>query len=434
MGEILSRSLATLTSIQLPVYREYYLLVQFWQSAIASFSKLASHCSNIQQRGVAEATSAPYRDLVARIRDHDACPGALQLHQAADGALARLRLPGGVISPGQLEALARAAVKFGSPAMELTSRGNIQLRAITDATAVAEIVAAAGLLPSQTHERVRNIVASPLSGRVGGRTDIRGLVPELDEAIRSEPALAELPGRFLFGVDDGRADISGLAADASAHFLDDNTAALLLAGRDTGVRLDRPNIVPALITVATRFAATREKAWRVAELTDTALLLEHFTASAEPGATWPPAGRPPVGWLAQDDGRVALGAAVPLGVLHARVAEFLAAIGAPLAITPWRSVLVFDLDEGVADTALRVLAPMNLVFDETSPWLSVSACTGSPGCEHSAADVRADATAALDDPADGHRHFVGCDRACGSPPVGQILVATGDGYQPRTRS
>jgi precorrin-3B synthase len=371
---------------------------------------------------------------VARIRDRDACPGALQLHQAADGALARVRLPGGVISPGQLEALAHAATDFGSPAMELTSRGNIQLRAITDTVAVAEIAAAAGLLPSQTHERVRNIVASPLSGRIGGTTDIRGLVGELDEAIQSEPALADLPGRFMFGVDDGRADISGLAADVGAHFLGERTAALLLAGRDTGVRLDRPNVVPALIGAAVRFAGTRGKAWRVVELTDTGPLLEQFTPSAEYGATWPPVICPPVGWLQQNDGRVALGAAVPLGVLQARVAEFLAAIDAPLAITPWRSVLVFDLDEGVAETALRVLAPMGLVFDENSPWLSVSACTGSPGCEHSAADVRADAAAALNDPADGHRHFVGCDRACGSPPAGQILIATGYGYQPRARS
>jgi precorrin-3B synthase len=377
---------------------------------------------------------APYRDLVARIRDRDACPGALQLHQAADGALARVRLPGGVISPGQLETLAHAATQFGSPAMELTSRGNIQLRTVTDTAAVAEMVAAAGLLPSQTHERVRNIVASPLSGRVAGTTDIRELVTELDEAIQSEPRLAELPGRFMFGVDDGRGDISGLAADAGAHFLGEATAALVLAGRDTGVRLNKPDIVPALVAVATQFAATHGKAWRVTELTDTAPLLEQFTPTAAPGATWPPVTRPPVGWLPQDDGRIALGAAVPLGVLQARVAEFLAAINAPMAVTPWRSVLVFDLDEGVADTALRVLAPMGLVFDERSPWLSVSACTGSPGCEHSAADVRADATAALSDPADGHRHFVGCDRACGSPPSGQVLVASGDGYQLRARS
>ena len=89
---------------------------------------------------------------------------------------------------------------------------------------------------------------------------------------------------------------------------------------------------------------------------------------------------------------------MPLGVLQARVAEYLAAVDAPMVITPWRSVLVFDLDEGVADAALRVLAPMGLVFDENSPWLDVSACTGSPGCEHSAADVRADAAAAVERP------------------------------------
>jgi precorrin-3B synthase len=383
---------------------------------------------------VAWHVTAPYRDLVARTRDRDACPGALQLHQAADGALARVRLPGGMISAAQLEELAHAAMRFGSPAMELTSRGNIQLRAITDTAAVAEMVAAARLLPSQSHERVRNIVASPLSGRVGGITDIRALVTELDEAIQSAPALAELPSRFMFGVDDGRADISGLAADVGAHFLDEVTAALLLAGRDTGVRLKRPDVVPALVAIAARFAATHGKAWRVAELADTALLLKQFTPSAEPGATWPPVVRPPVGWLLQDDGRVALGAAVPLGVLQARVAEYLAAIGAPLVITPWRSVLICDLDDGVADAALRVLAPMGLVFDENSPWLAVSACTGRPGCEHSAADVRADAAAALDEPAGGHRHFVGCERACGSPPVGEVLVATDDGYRSRERS
>jgi precorrin-3B synthase len=65
-----------------------------------------------------------------------------------------------------------------------------------------------------------------------------------------------------------------------------------------------------------------------------------------------------MGWIRRDDGRVALGAAVPLGVLQAHVAEHLAAIGAPLVVTLWRSVLVFDLDD--TDAALRVLAPMGL--------------------------------------------------------------------------
>jgi precorrin-3B synthase len=345
-----------------------------------------------------------------------------------------VRLPGGMITAHQLQVLARAADDWSLPAMELTSRGNIQLRGITDTAAVAEVVAEADLLPSETHERVRNIVASPLSGRVGGTADVRGLVTELDTAIQAEPALTELPGRFMFGIDDGHADISGLAADVGVHLVGEATAALLLAGRDTGFRLDTYDVVGALVAVAARFAIGRGKAWRITELNDTGPLLEDFAVTAKPGATWPPITRPPVGWIQQDDGRVALGAAVPLGVLQARVAQYLAAIDAPMVITPWRSVLVCDLDDGVAEVALRVLAPMGLVFDENSPWLSVSACTGRPGCEHSAADVRADAAAAIDEPAAGHRHFVGCDRACGSPPIGEVLIATGDGYRRRVRS
>ncbi|HEY9264542.1 MAG TPA: hypothetical protein VIQ11_08070, partial [Mycobacterium sp.] len=30
------------------------------------------------------------------------------------------------------------------------------------------------------------------------------------------------------------------------------------------------------------------------------------------------------------------------------------------------------------------------------------------------------------------RHFVGCDRACGSPGHGEVLIATRDGYRPRS--
>ncbi|MBS4730470.1 precorrin-3B synthase [Mycobacterium sp. SM1] len=363
---------------------------------------------------------------MTRSRAHDACPGALRVHQAADGALVRVRLPGGMISAGQFAALARAARRFGSGSLELTSRGNVQIRGVCDPANVTTALAGAGLLPSATHERVRNIVASPLSGRIGGLADVRGWVTELDEAIQAEPALARLPGRFWFSLDDGRADVSGLGADVGVQVVDDGVA-LLLAGRDTGVRLSAGEVVPTLTGLAARFLVVRKTAWRVAELADIGALLPDAGQSGAPAT---PVTRPPVGWLPQRDGRIALGAAVPLGVLSARVAECLAGIGAPLVITPWRSVLVCDLEETAAGAALRVLGAADLVVDETSPWLRVSACTGSPGCAYSAADVRADAAAAAR-AADstGHRHFVGCARACGSPPVGQVLVATGEGYR-----
>jgi len=339
--------------------------------------------------------------------------------------LARIRLPGGMITAAQLAALAAASSRLGSGTLELTARGNVQLRGLTDVTAVAEALAAAGLLPSMTHERVRNIVASPLSGRSGGNLDVRRWVAELDAAICGEPRLAELGGRFWFSLDDGRADVSGLRADVGVHAFADGCA-LLLAGRDTGVRLAAHEVVETLVTLARRFVDIRGTAWRVKELDDVRQLLPNADSRA---TSFPAVTKAPVGWISQDDGRVALGAAVPLGVLTARVAEYLAAIAAPLVITPWRSLLVCDLSEEVADTALRVLAPLGLVFDENSPWLTVSACTGSPGCARSAADVRADAAQSLEADSAVHRHFVGCDRACGSPLAGEVLVATPDGYR-----
>jgi len=431
---------------------------------------------------------------MSRTRDQDACPGALQVHQAADGALARVRLPGGMITAAQLDVLAETAARFGAGTLELTIRGNLQVRGITDTAAVADAVAAAGLLPSVTHERVRNIVASPLSGRVGGLADVRPWVAELDRAIQATPELTGLTGRFWFSIDDGSADVSGLAADAGVHVLPsggqersdsginsggqersdsginsggqersdsginsggqersdsginsggqgrsdsgiNSRVALLLAGRDTGVRLSSEQAVPALIAVARRFVETRGNAWRIAELDDPDSLLTGFTRSAPTGGRFPP-GRPPVGWINQpatesDQARVALGAATPLGVLTARQAQFVAAVDAPVVITPWRSLLVCDLDEEVADTSLRVLAPLGLVFDETSRWLEVSACVGSPGCDRSRADVRAEARRVAESDANtGAVHYVGCERACGRPALGEVLVATDDGYRP----
>lgn len=389
------------------------------------------------RRGASARSGTQYRGAVPRTRDQDACPGALQVHRAADGALMRVRLPGGQISATGLEQLAHLAADHGGGALELTSRGSLQIRGVTDPARVVDALTAAGLLPSPTHERVRNIVSSPLSGRSGGLADVRGWVDDLDRRLQGDAALAALPGRFWMSIDDGRGDVSALRADVGVQVVDGGVA-LLLAGADTGVRTSAEEAVGTMVEVARRFQAVRGKRWRVNELDDPLELISDLSGAA-PDAVLPysgHAGRPPVGWIPQTldaaPHRVALGAAVPLGVLPARTAEFLAAIQAPIVVTPWRSVVVCDLTEEVADTALRVLAPLGLVFDETSPWLTLSACAGRPGCDKSLSDVRADAAAALTEGVAGvHRHFVGCPRACGSPLGAEILVATGHGYEQR---
>ena len=365
----------------------------------------------------------------------DGCPGALTTHPAADGPLARIRLPGGVLLPRQIQMLAQAAAELGDGTLELTSRGNIQVRAVSEPDALASRVAESGLLPSESHERARNILASPLSGRVDGITDVRALVGELDEGICAADELAELPGRVLFAIDDGRGDMCGLEPDFGVYAQADGSYALLLAGLDSGVRIGRGAVVSTLLDCAAAFVELRRSEWRLAEFDGGAdRVIERLGLDAGPVLALPaPVEVPPIGWLDQVDGRVALAAGLANGILGARLAEFLAAIDRPLIVTPWRSLIVCDLDEEPAEQVVRVLAPMGLIFDEASPWIRVSSCTGSPGCAKSQADVRADLAAAVDarmTPRDERQHWSGCERRCGRP-KGEVtdVVATGIGYR-----
>ncbi|MCF6476653.1 precorrin-3B synthase, partial [Nonomuraea sp. MG754425] len=202
-------------------------------------------------------------------RNHpDACPGALQVHEAADGPLARVRLPGGVVSAGQLRELAACAEEFGSGVIELTSRANVQVRGLRSPAAFAARIAAVGLLPSAAHERVRNIVASPLSGRgPAGSSDVLALVRSLDRTLCARPRLAELPGRFLFALDDGSGDVLGLGADVTY-----GDGRLLLASRDIGAAVEPRAAVPLMIAAAEAFLDERPDdaphAWRIHELDD----------------------------------------------------------------------------------------------------------------------------------------------------------------------
>jgi precorrin-3B synthase len=377
----------------------------------------------------------------------DSCPGALQTHAAADGGLARVRVPGGLLSAAGLRALADAARDLGDGHLELTSRGNLQLRGLA-AGAEVELgrrLAAAGLLPSETHERVRNVLASTLSGRAaGGHLDVRPWVPALDAGLCADPDLAALPGRFLATLDDGRGDVAGLGGDVGLLALSATEVALLLGGVDAGLRAAPADAVPLALAATRAFLAERadqgSTAWRLTELDDgparVAARLRHDVVALRatqlvvvPAA--PVAG--PVGAVTQHDGRTALVGVLPLGRLGAGQAELLAGLAAEVQLTPWRSVAVPDLAEDAVDDAAVDLHRTGVVFDAASPWLRVTTCAGRPGCAKALADVRADATVAVATgtlPADGARqHWVGCERRCGRPRGGVVdVVATPTGY------
>ncbi|WP_417194914.1 precorrin-3B synthase [Streptomyces stelliscabiei] len=381
----------------------------------------------------------------------DACPGTLRLHAADDGALARVRVPGGVLTVREAEALAEAARRLGDGDLHLTSRGNVQLRGLADGCggALAEALDAAGLLPSPAHERVRNIVASPLSGLDGrGLRDVRPWLSGLDAALCASEAARELSGRFLFALDDGRGDVAGLDADVTLRAEADGGARLSLGTAAEALSVSGEDAPRAALTAAETFlAAAREsgsRVWRVTELPLPdglfPLVRDRLAATGIEAVSRPRTARGPAPAESPPPGAVgeALSVHAPLGRLTAPQWRELTALASTTArrelrLTPWRGVVVPvpGLGEERAADALARLSGAGLVTDPASPWLRVGACIGRPGCAKSLADVRADATAHLDAARHGGGlplYWSGCERRCGHPRGERVdVVAVPDG-------
>ena len=287
--------------------------------------------------------------------EQDRCPGVLRLHEAADGLLARVRVPGGRITAPQLRALAGAA-RLGNGIVELTSRASLQVRGLRD-DALAQPLAAAGLLPSPSHERIRNILASPFAG-----PEVDALVAELDRALCADPELANLSGRHLFAVDDATG-MHGRAADIT-----------LTVGGPVGV--------------AEALQAARE-------------------GRSIPGEAL--GGHPRLGTLVLRDGRVAVTVTPPLARVAPEQLESLAGLTPEVRIGVRRTITAFDIEPA----ALRALG---FVDDPESGWFGVTACAGLGACAKAQRDVRREAArrAELRTAGDPPEHYAACARNCGA--------------------
>jgi precorrin-3B synthase len=289
--------------------------------------------------------------------------------EAADGGLARVRIPGGRLTPTQLRVLTDAAAQVGSGVLELTMRANVQVRGLAGGgeQALAARLRPAGLLRSDSHDRVRNILASPLHG-LGPRPGLAELIVALDDALCDDEALAALPGRFLFALDDGTADLLDAGADvtlcaAAGGWL------LLLAGRPVGVAGDATAAVAAAITAAHGFlderAAQHSPAWRLAELADGPARVADRLPGLGPAGQTPAPGAPiAAGLHPRADGGRALVLGVPDGRLDVAMARLLLTVAEPndvLRVTPWRSVV---LPTAPADTQLDALRTGGFVVEE----------------------------------------------------------------------
>lgn len=294
----------------------------------------------------------------------DRCPGVLRPWPADDGLLVRLRLVGGRLPVSSLRALCAVAERYGTGRVHVTGRANLQLRGLPGddgrlAPEVLRALEATGLLPSRTHELVRNIMVSP-HGMVPphgpgsphraapppgpgspsrARADCAPVAAALDELLCAEPHRAALPGRFLFVLDAGAGDLLNRTCDLGIAALDQHTAQLRI-GDGWGPLTPLSGAADLLAGFADEFLARRGDGpaapWHVAELP------APLTEPVPPDPRLPdPAPPLPHGPLPEGG----LHVPVPDDGLDRPAVDALAeeAFGSGtdgLVVTPWRGVLV----------------------------------------------------------------------------------------------
>lgn len=408
----------------------------------------------------------------------DACPGLLALHPARDGHVARIRLPAGYVTGPRWLALADLARDLGDGHLDLTARGNVQLRGLRpeDAAELSGRAAEAGLLPSVAHDRARNIMASPLAG-LEGRPPLRPLAEELDAALLADPAFSALPGRFLFSLDDGTGGAGLAGCDVGLRWNADGLD-VVIAGRTTGVRAAPADAVAVAVAAARAAIAggVGGSVTRIGDLANSgASVAAAIGGSLGPAAAGPDTRLPlgsaggaggrsqissitkvvgaPLGRLADGQVRLIAGLLRPGEVIRLGIAGRIViplAVGpaggssstglagpteSPVAESAGSAGLVGPagssgpasaglessgpVESAQAGDALARLASAGLLVADDDPLTGVTACSGA-ACHRSMADVRGVAG-----PLAGHprTHWAGCARQCGLPPDAEPVIA-----------
>ena len=353
-----------------------------------------------------------------------ACPSLAAPMASGDGLLARLVLPEGV-SPAQLAGLARAAARFGSGLVEVTSRGSLQIRGLRRETVagLAEAVERLGVWSPAGPP----VLTGPLAGRDPGEiADPRPLAAAL--RAFAEP----LQPKVSVVVDGGGAlHLDAVAADVRLRAMPEGW---LVSAGGTAAEARTVGTFDAAGAVAAGLDLLGQLSRRGVRARDLRL------PGGAAGAARPPVS--PVGGFQLAEGS-ARGVALPFGQADsaALLALAEAAKGAvSIAPAPGRALLVIGLSADAEPRLLAAAERLGLVTEPDDPRLSVVACAGAPACASARLPTRAmaGAVAAARVAPEGVRlHLSGCGKRCAQPdgPTVTLLAGpdgpavSGEGYE-----
>jgi precorrin-3B synthase len=329
------------------------------------------------------------------------CPTAHRPMAAGDGLIVRVRPRLARLMRAQVIGLCEAASTHGNGQIDLTNRGNLQIRGVGKNTwpALIEDLCGLGLVDPDPAMEARHAVLVAPDWRTGG--DTHRIASDLIARLTDVP---DLPGKFGFAIDAGAAPVlRDDPADIRIERGTDSGLILRADGRATGVHLAPGDAVAAMIALAEWFVATGGvTAGRMAR--HAAPLPDWARGDALPAASAP----------MRAGGGHGLGAVH--GVAFGRIAaRELAALMTPdataLRVTPWRRVIV----EG--GTAPTTPDPVGIAVD---------ACVGAPDCPQASVETRALALQLAPHVA-GRLHVSGCAKGCARSRPADVVLTGRDG-------
>ncbi len=412
-----------------------------------------------------------------------ACPALSAPMQTGDGLLVRLNPVAGGLSPRLLIGLCESALRHGNGIMEVTARGSLQIRGLTEASAVllAAEVDALGIAvrtgvpvetgplaiidpreiadPRPLAERIRAAVEEAgLTARLGPKVsvvvdgggqltmdavtaDMRLVATRVDAGVRWRVSVAGdgQSAKPLAMVDEDAARDIAVAAlrmvaekgrEAHARDLSERQLASLAGWHSVAPPSVLPDISPTRGEIALSLPASPIA--NVAEREPAPKLpisppVGEMSGRTEGGAV--ARSRPPIG-LFDLNASTALGIALPYGSMPAdkliALTQTALTLGATeIRLAPGRAFLFLGQPPSANAPLQHSAAALGFVTSATDPRTRIAACPGTPACAsgHIATRDIAETIAAENaDLLDFTLHVSGCAKGCAHPGAAALTI------------
>ncbi|MGW5956994.1 precorrin-3B synthase [Methylorubrum thiocyanatum] len=375
------------------------------------------------------------------------CPSLARPMPTGDGLLARIHPPLGHLTPTQMRAVAEGARRHGNGHIDVTARGNLQIRGVSDASAplLACALAEAGLSDSRDDGGPQRLtLTDPLAGLdPAERIDVPALARAVEAAGRAVPGL---PPKTLVAIDGGGAH--GLGTVEADFFLfaeEPGRIAFGLAGESGPLRCGTlperraAGVLGLALAAFVEIGGRRMRDLDPRQRAVVAAVAGFFPFEPTPLAPAPAPAAPGLVFLSGE--RAALLIQAPFGRCTADRLERVAALAGPdgVRLSAERG---FALVAPASRTAAlqAELAAAGFIVTPDDPRRRVAACPGAPACrsgttpvpDHAARLAQALAPLAgrgLSAPiaAAVTVHVSGCAKGCAHPGPADLTLVGRDG-------